>query len=283
MFPAADLLFLQDLLKTRCGLALASDKAYLVASRLGPVARAHGFRGVVDLLAGLRHAPQANLVDDVIEAMATHETSFFRDRSPYEHLSAVLLPEFQRSRAGRKTIRIWSAACSSGQEPYSIAMTILESCAHMQGWRFEIVATDLSNPIVDKAARGVFSAFEVQRGLSQERLERFFVREGDSWRIAGEARQMVQFRSHNLLNDQDVAGCFDIVFCRNVLLYFDQPTKERVLNAMTRAMPSDGALFLGSAETVLGLAVDFAPSAEHRGLFRFAPSVLGRASAAGGI
>jgi chemotaxis protein methyltransferase CheR len=278
MIAPADFAHLQALLKVRSGFALGADKSYLVASRLAPVARTHGFRGVIDLLASLRQSPREEVVASIVEAMATHETSFFRDAGPYQRLATQLLPELVRSRAARKTISIWSAACSSGQEPYSIAMTILESGAYRSDWRFRIVANDFSNAVIEKAKRGVYSAFEVQRGLSEERLARHFVREDNAWSVGPALREMVEFRVHNLLDDPSMLGAFDIVFCRNALIYFDAPTKARVLNAIAGLLAPDGALMLGSAETMLGLSTDFAPLPDQHGIYRLAALTHARAA-----
>jgi chemotaxis protein methyltransferase CheR len=278
MIAPADFAHLQALLKARSGFALGADKSYLVASRLAPVARTHGFRGVIDLLASLRQSPREEIVASIVEAMATHETSFFRDSGPYQRLATQLLPELVRTRAARKTVSIWSAACSSGQEPYSIAMAILESDIYRSDWRFRIVATDFSNAVIEKAKRGVYSAFEVQRGLSEERLARHFVREDNAWSIGPALREMVEFRTHNLLDDPRALGAFDIVLCRNALIYFDALTKVRILNAIANLLPSDGALMLGSAETMLGLSTGFATLPDQHGIYRLAATAPVRAA-----
>ena len=265
MISSADFIALQKLLLERSGMALTSDKLYLVASRLSPVAQKLGMRSVIELMTALRQNPREAMVNAVIEAMVTHESLFFRDEKPFELLSQSVIPSLINSRGGRRPIRIWSAACSSGQEAYSIAMLISE---RFPGWQWEIVGTDISAPIVTKASAGLFSAFEIKRGLSPERIARHFRRVDDqSYMVSDAIRKMVRFETHNLLESGLRLGTFDIVFCRNVLIYFDTPTKGRVLDLIARQMSPDGALFLGSADTVMGITSKFAP-AQDRGMFR---------------
>ncbi len=272
MISSADFLALQTLLQQRCGMALTSDKLYLVAARLGPVAQRLGHRSVIELMAALRTRPSEASINAVVEAMVTHESLFFRDGKPFEHLRA-LLPQLMRARANERCIRIWSAACSSGQEAYSIAMQIAEECGHIPAWRWEIIGTDVSQAIVDKARQGEFSAFEAKRGLSEARLARHFEPRGDGgWRVKPALRAMTQFRLHNLLESAAHLGRFDIVFCRNVLIYFDAPTKTRALDVIARQMAPDGALFLGAADSVAGISDKFVN--QDRGLFQLAGAGL---------
>lgn len=268
MISGPDFLALQKLLAERSGMALTSDKLYLVASRLNPVAQKHGFRSVIELMAALRQNPRDVLINAVVEAMVTHESLFFRDERPFEHLSRTVLPQLVNARGGRRPIRIWSAACSSGQEAYSIAMLLAEQ---FPGWPWEIVATDISQPIVTKASAGLFSSFEIKRGLSGERIGRHFRRIDDQTFIVNDQiRKMVRFETHNLLESALRLGQFDIIFCRNVLIYFDAATKARVLDMLARQLVSDGALFLGSADTVIGVSSKFV-GGQERGVFRPAP------------
>jgi len=247
-------------------MALTSDKLYLVASRLGPVAQKLGMRSVIELMGALRTNPKEATINAVIEAMVTHESLFFRDDRPFDHLEKTLLPALIAARGGRRPIRIWSAACSSGQEAYSIAMLIAE---RFPGWQWEIVGTDISAPIVTKASAGIFSAFEVKRGLSPERMTRHFRRIDDqNYVVTDSIRKMVRFDTHNLLESALRLGVFDIIFCRNVLIYFDTPTKGRVLDLLARQMAPDGALFLGSADTVHGVSNKFMPAGNERGVFK---------------
>ncbi len=266
MISSADFLALQKLLLERSGMALTSDKLYLVASRLSPVAQKLGLRGVIELMAALRQNPREAMVNTVIEAMVTHESLFFRDERPFDHLAATILPALLSARAGRRPIRIWSAACSSGQEAYSIAMLISE---RFPGWQWDIVGTDISEPIVAKARAGAFSAFEVKRGLTPERVQRHMRRVDDQSYVVNDAiRKMVRFETHNLLESALRLGVFDIIFCRNVLIYFDNATKGRVLELLSRQMSPDGALFLGSADTVIGVTTKFTGAGQERGVFR---------------
>jgi chemotaxis protein methyltransferase CheR len=255
------------LLKERSGLVLTRDKAYLLESRLLPVARKRNMKSLDDLIAALRARPDGELVRDVVEAMTTNESFFFRDIRPFDQFKNFVLPQLLKTRAQRKTIRIWSAACSSGQEPYSLAMLLSEEKAKLQGWTVEIVATDLSTEILEKAQAGVYSQFEVQRGLPIQLLVKYFKQQGERWQIDPAIRGMVKYRCLNLLDDFTPMGTFDIVFCRNVLIYFDQPTKTTVLERIARMLPPDGFLYLGGAETVIGISDKFQSLAEQRGIY----------------
>ena len=259
--------YLRALLKERSGLLLAPEKQYLAESRLLPLARRHGLETLDNLVAALRTYRAPALVSEVVDAMTTNETLFFRDKLPFEHLRDVMLPALTAARAREKRIRIWCAAAASGQEPYSIAMTIKEMGAALAGCRVEIVATDLVGDVLDRAKAGSYSQFEVQRGLPIQMLVKYFTQKGETWQIAPELRAMVQFRTLNLLNDFSPLGRFDLVFCRNVLIYFDQACKIRVLERVARQMSDDGFLVLGAAETVVGLTEAFKPMQQHRGLY----------------
>ena len=180
------------------------------------------------------------------------------------------MPALLAARASQRRIRIWCAAASSGQEPYSLAMCLKEMAAKLAGWRVDIVATDISRDVLEKANAGIYSQFEVQRGLPVQHLIKYFVQKGETWQITPDIRAMVEFRPFNLLNDFMPLGNFDVVFCRNVLIYFDQPTKLDILNRIARVMPKDGYLMLGAAETVVGLTEAFKPSSDRRGLYAVA-------------
>ena len=232
--------YLRRLLKERSGLVLAADKQYLVESRLLPVARRAGFMGLGDLVLRLKGPAGEPLVVEVVEAMTTNESFFFRDKIPFEHFRDTIVPALMAARAAQRRIRIWCSAASTGQEPYSLAMSLKEMGSHIAGWRIEIIATDLSNEVLEKAKAGVYSQFEVQRGLPIQLLIKYFSQVGETWQVAPELRAMVQFRQLNLLGDFSHLGVFDVVFCRNVLIYFDQETKTDVLDA-SRASPSAAA------------------------------------------
>ncbi len=256
------------LVQLRSGLVLGADKAYLVKSRLDPIAIKHGMADASVLMTVLRERPTESLIRICVDAMATHESLFFRDGSPFQQLSDLVLPDLLKARAPDHALRVWSAACSSGQEPYSIAMLLMEQSARLAGRRVQIVATDMAQAIVEKARAGLYSEFEVQRGLTPERRDRWMLRRGGGWEMRPELKAMVTFQKHNLLDGVTGLGTFDIVFCRNVLIYFDQAGKRRVLGQIAQAMAPDAALFLGSAENVLGLSEQLELMRGSRGIYR---------------
>jgi chemotaxis protein methyltransferase CheR len=259
------------LLRQRSGLVLSPDKAYLMESRLLPVARKWKLAGFEDLVKSIRSKPDEALVRDVVEAMTTNESFFFRDIKPFDQFKELVLPAMLKNRAGQRRLRIWSAACSSGQEPYSLAMILSEMASQLAGWTIEIVATDLSSEILTRAKEGSYSQFEVQRGLPVTLLVKYFAQSGDRWQISPKIRSMVDYREFNLLADPGPLGRFDVVFCRNVLIYFDQETKAKVLDRLANLMPEDGFLFLGGAETVLGLTERFKLINGQRGVYGVVP------------
>lgn len=261
--------FIAKLLKDRSGLALTPDKGYLLETRLQPVAKAHGLADTKALIAKLRNAPPPALLHDVTESMTTNESMFFRDSKPFEHLSKVVFPALKA--AGKPSIRIWSAACSTGQEPYSIAMTVKEEAAKYPGMQVSIHGTDLAEKVLERSRAGLYSQFEVQRGLPIALLMKYFTQASNNmWQIKDELRTMVSFAPGNLLTSFATMGKFDIIFCRNVLIYFDEKTKSDVFDRMAAILNPPGYLFLGGAESTLGLTKKFVPMAEHRGLFTLA-------------
>lgn len=262
-----DFQFLSTLIKQRSGLVLTEDKSYLLESRLMPIARKRGLKGLEELIGQLRKSNDESLVQDVTEAMTTNESFFFRDVKPFELFRDQVLPQLLKNRADRKSFRIWCAAASSGQEPYSLAMTILEEAKKLVGWRTEIVGTDISREILEKAKSGMYSQFEVQRGLPIQLLLKYFEKKDDMWQASSALRTLVQYRELNLLDNFSSLGKFDVVFCRNVLIYFDQETKTKVLDGISQLMPADGILFLGGAETVLGISDKFKPVPGYRGVY----------------
>ena len=259
--------YLRRCLKDRSGLVLSAEKQYLVESRLLPVARKAGLTGLGDLVQALRLGHDKALMTAVVEAMMTNESFFFRDKIPFEHFRNVVMPALMASRRASRSIRIWCAAASTGQEPYSLAMCLKDMQRELAGWRIDILATDLSGEVLEKARQGIYSQFEVQRGLPIQLLIKHFAQVGELWQIAPELRAMVKYRQFNLLSDFAQLGLFDVIFCRNVLIYFDQQAKIDVLNRMARAMASDGYLVLGAAETVVGLVDSFKVVPEQRGLY----------------
>jgi len=259
--------YLRKLLKERSGLDLSPEKQYLVESRLLPLARRVGLPAIPELVQTMKGGAET-IIKEVIEAMTTNETFFFRDKVPFDHLREEILPALLQARGARRSLRIWSAACSTGQEPYSIAMCLKEAGSLLTGWRVEIVATDLSQAVLEKSKSGIFSQFEVQRGLPIQLLMKYFKQAGDIWEISPEIRAMVQFRQLNLLQDFSQLGTFDLIFCRNVLIYFDQPTKSAIFARLAQRLEADGYLALGAAETVVGLTEAFKPHPERRGIYR---------------
>ena len=263
--------YLRKLLRERSGLDLSADKQYLVESRLVPLARRAGLAGIGERVQKVKGGAET-LTIDVIEAMTTNETFFFRDKIPFDHLRQAVIPELMQARAAKRSLRIWCAASSTGQEPYSIAMVLKEFAAELSGWRVEIVATDISLGVLEKARAGIFSQFEVQRGLPIQLLVRHFRQVGELWQINADIRAMVQHRQLNLLQDFSHLGQFDVIFCRNVLIYFDQDTKLGVFNRLARSLEPDGVLALGAAESIVGITEAFKPYPERRGLYRPNPT-----------
>ncbi|MBR0683957.1 protein-glutamate O-methyltransferase CheR [Roseomonas eburnea] len=258
--------FLAGLVKTRSGIVLTADKGYMLETRLGPMLRREGLTGLDALALRLRSPREEALAAEVVEALTTNESSFFRDGKPFEHLRK-LLPALAAARPAGQPIRIWSAACSSGQEAYSVAMVAAELGPALGGRRVEILGTDLSREMVERARDGVFTQFEVQRGLPVQMLVKHFRQEGQRWQVAPELRAMTRWQVFNLLDDARGLGRFDAIFCRNVLIYFDSPTKSRVLAMLSRMLARDGVVYLGGAETVLGLTDRLVPAPGERGVY----------------
>jgi chemotaxis protein methyltransferase CheR len=274
--------FLRKILKERSGLDLSADKQYLVESRLIPLARRAGLAGLPELVLKMKTGAEA-LTSDVVEAMTTNETFFYRDKIPFDHLRETILPQLVPARTSRRSLRIWSAASSTGQEPYSIAMCLREMGLMLSGWRIEIIATDLSHEVLEKSKAGIYSQFEVQRGLPIQMLVKYFKQTGELWQLNPDIRAMVSHRQLNLLHDFTSLGRFDIIFCRNVLIYFDQETKVRTFERLSRMLEADGTLMLGAAETVVGISDAFKPCPDKRGLYQLNPARAARGAAAGAL
>lgn len=260
--------YLQSMLKERSGLVVTPEKVYLLETRLLPVAHRHGYKNIDELVDALKTRHDESIAVDITEAMNTHESLFFRDNSPFVLFQKTILPQLLKRRVDTKSFRIWCAACSSGQEPYSLAMTLDEHASKLQGWRTEIIATDISHSVLDRAAQGLYSQFEVQRGLPVQMLVKHFTREDEHWRLNTDIRDKVHFRHLNLLEDMRGLGKFDIVFCRNVLIYFDVETKGTVLDGVSTVLKPDGVLFLGSAESTIGITDKFWPVEAGRGIYK---------------
>ncbi|WP_376986259.1 CheR family methyltransferase [Bosea sp. R86505] len=264
----ADFNFLRLLLHLRSGLSLSPEKRYLAESRLGILCRRRNIADIGTLIQKLRPGHDAALEHAVIEAMTTNETLFFRDHTPFDLFRDVILPERIAANAATRSLRIWCAAVSTGQEAYSLAMILDEMAPRLSGWKIQIVGTDISGEVLERARTGLYSQFEIQRGLPIQMLLKHFNQEGDRWRISERLRAMVDLRQHNLLEPNSHLGQFDIIFCRNVLIYFDVQTKARVLEALAPRLAPQGALFLGAAETVIGISTTILPDRQHRGVYR---------------
>ncbi len=253
-------------LKNRSGLILGSDKTYLIESRLSPVARREGFATVSALLNALRTKRDEKLMASVTDAMTTNETFFFRDKLPFDQFKSDILPALARSRINGD-IKIWCAACSTGQEPYSLAMLMEESRMLYPRINLDILATDISDRCLEKAQAGLYTQFEVQRGLPIQMMVRNFEKVDEMWRISPKLRSSVRFKKFNLLDDLRMVGRQDVIYCRNVLIYFDLETKKKVLEQIAGLLTDDGYLFLSAAETVLGITDAFKPMPGMRGLY----------------
>ena len=252
-----DIDFLRVLVAEQSGNVVAERQAYLLEQRLTPIATSSGLENVSSLVQELRRTPNTRLKSKVAEAVTVNETSFFRDNHPFEALRTQIIPELIEKRSTTKTLSIWCAACSSGQEPYSIAMMLKEHFPVLNDWRVNILATDISEEMLTKSRNGEFSQLEVNRGLPAKKLVYFFERKGTQWIAKRELRLMIRHQRLNLAKNWPYLGEFDIVFMRNVLIYFDQPSKQEIICKANRVLRKDGYFFLGSSETTIGLNIPF--------------------------
>lgn len=249
---AKEFSFLADLIRTHSGIYLTADKEYLLENRLLPLAKELGLNTLNELISHLQKKQDALFLVRLIEAMTTNESFFFRDIKPFKGLCDVIVPHILSKNPGKKNLRIWSAACSTGQEAYSILMSIMEVPA-LAGIQCEIIATDLDRNVLDKASKGLYSQFEVQRGVPINLLLKYFTQQGEQWQIKDILTKQVKFQQFNLLQNPAALGKFDIIFCRNVLIYFNDETKEKVLTNLRGQMHPHAALILGSTENLLGM------------------------------
>jgi chemotaxis protein methyltransferase CheR len=245
--------YVRKLVHDHSAIALESNKEYLVESRLLPLARQLSLSSVCELIMQLRARPLGPLHTQVVEAMTTNETSFFRDLHPFEALRKDVLPPLLAARRAQKTLTIWSAACSSGQEPYTIAMLLREHFPELGNWNLQIIGSDLSQQMLDRAEEGCYTQHEVNRGLPAAMLIKYFQKSGLSWQVKPEIRRIVRFVRVNLIGRWPALPSIDILFLRNVLIYFTQDTKRQILKGVRRQLAADGTLFLGGAETTLGI------------------------------
>lgn len=258
---AAEFEYVRTLIRERAGIALEPGKEYLVESRLDPLARQEGFPTLSHFIASLKASPLAGgLHHKVVQAMTTNETSFFRDVRPFEVLKTLVLPELIAQRAAQRALNFWSAACSTGQEPYSVALVMREAVpTFLPTWNFRFIASDISTEVLARAIQGRYSQLEVNRGLPASLLVKYFQQEDNEWQIKADVRRMVEFREINLTEPWSILPLMDIVFMRNVLIYFSVETKKGILAKVRKLLKPGGFLFLGSSETTLNLDDGFEP------------------------
>ena len=249
--------FVCSLVRQRSAIELNATKAYLIEARLNPLAHRHGFSSITEMVRTLQTRPQFDLQQQLVEAMTTNETSFFRDAHPFESLRLTIIPEMIRDQAAKRTLNIWSAACSTGQEAYSIAMLLAERFPELAGWTVQILGTDLSDDVLERARAARFSQIEMNRGLPATLLTKYFRREGMHWELVPSVRNMASFCKLNLIEKWPPLPLMDIVFLRNVLIYFSPETKRLILEKVRAAMAPHGVLFLGAAESTMGLDAAF--------------------------
>jgi chemotaxis protein methyltransferase CheR len=253
----SDFLYIRNLIHDSAAIVLEDGKAYLIESRLQPVARRHGFDSIPEMIAAMRAQPMNTLHRSVVEAMTIHETYFFRDVYPFELLKRNILPELINRRAAERRLNLWCGAASSGQEPYSVLMILREYFPRLSSWNINFIATDISKQMLERCREGRYSQAEVRRGLAAPLLVKYFRKIGTHWQIREELRRMIDFRELNLAQPWPALPPPDIVFLRNVLIYFNTETKRAVLRNIRKILKPDGYLFLGSAETTLGLDESF--------------------------
>lgn len=260
------LTFLFSLLHKESGLALDNSKQYLIETRLDPIARQEGFPSINDLGRHMKQNPSQPLRQKVIDAMMTNETSFFRDIKPFELLKGVVLPDLIKANEKGRRLRIWAAGCSTGQEPYTISMLLCEMAPELHKWDIRIIATDIAEGALERARAGIYSQYEVQRGLPVTYLTRFFNQRKTEWEIKQEVKRLVEFQRLNLLSGFSHLGIFDVIFCRNVLIYFDADAKVRIMEQFADILSSGGVFFLGGAETPFGITNKFTRIETEKGV-----------------
>ena len=249
--------YIRQLVLARSAIVLEAGKEYLVESRLGPLAKVHGFATLDDFADAMAVAAFGTMHRQTVEAMTTNETSFFRDIHPFDALKKTLIPEVLARKAASRQLNIWCAAASSGQEPYSVAMLLREHFPELASWKITFIATDLSNAVLAKARSGRYGQLEVNRGLPAPLMVKYFTKDGTEWVIRDDIRNMIDFRELNLIEKWPLMPVFDIVMIRNVLIYFDIATKKQILKNIRGVMSPNGILMLGGAETTMGLDDQF--------------------------
>jgi len=267
------------LLEARTGQRLTEDRKWRIAPALSGLFRDRGITSNQDLVVLLTQPDESSLAQEVVEALLNNETYFFRDRQVFDYIGTTLLPELARQRANEKRLSIWSVGCSTGQEALSLAMTFAEQRARWDGWEIEILGTDVSASIADFARAATYSNFQIQRGLGVAQMLTFFTETAEGWQARQGLRDMVRYEVHNVLHPPPYPGRFDLILCRNVLLYFDEQVRERAFGRLSEALVEDGRLVLGGGETVLGRSNWFVPDEERQAVYRHAPAHAARARA----
>lgn len=249
-----------ELVEELCGVALDQSKLYMIRGRLRPLLEEFGFPDYESLAKEAQRSSKMALRDRLVDALTTNETLFFRDRSPFEALKTELIPQI-RANAGslRPRLRIWSAACSTGQEPYSIAMTLAENISDLPKWEITVLATDVSPGALLRAKKGQYATHEMDRGVSEDLRRKYFSRCGEDWEIRSEIRRMIRFEAHNLHKLPPTLGPFDIIFCRNVAIYFKKDARAAVFEKLASKLTTDGYLFVGCSESLHDLGARFKP------------------------
>jgi len=263
---------LAGLLEARTGQQLTMNRRWRIETAVASLLRERGIATLDELITILVMGREPALANHVVEALLNNETYFFRDRQPFDLLAAQALPQLAIARADKKRLRIWSAGCSTGQEVYSLAMLFAENPVQWQGWTIDILGTDVSNTVVDRARSGTYTQFEVQRGLGINQMIRWFEECDDGWRAVEQLRKPVRFQVHNILEAPPHPGQFDIILCRNVLLYFSSDMRRLAFTRLSQAIAPDGTLMLGAGETVIGQTDNFVSDPENRGLYIPAPA-----------
>ncbi|AFY33866.1 protein-glutamate O-methyltransferase CheR [Calothrix sp. PCC 7507] len=263
---ANDFEYLRQLVHEHSAVVLSANKSYLAELHLQPIAESAGFTLIAELVAYLKAQPFNNLHAQTIEALVTNETSFFRDHHPFEALRQYILPELIKKRAIERSLNIWCAACSNGQEPYSIAMLIREHFPLLTNWSIRLIASDFSTKVLTRAEKGHYNQLEINRGLSKNLRDKYFHRLDSDWQIKDEIRQMTEFRQINLMESWSSLPEIDVIFLRNVLIYYDIATKKALLRKVKQQLKTDGYLFLGTAETTINLDASFKQVSFNKGI-----------------
>jgi chemotaxis protein methyltransferase CheR len=274
MMQSADFELYRDILLKNSGIFLTPEKEYLLTTRVTPLCKTLGFSTLEEYTNHIRKTMNPDAINMVVEAMTTNETSFFRDIKPFNFLRERAFPYLLRERANQKKIRIWSAACSTGQEAYSMAMILQDMSEKFSGWSIEIFGTDIASHVVKKATAGEYNNFEIQRGLSMPVILKNFEQRDNMWYIKDHLKKGIRFQKFNLLQNPSHLGKFDIIFCRNVLIYFNPETKSTVLKNLQSCLASDGVLALGSSENIMGLKTELSPIPDAHGFYSQKPLAL---------